>query len=159
MLGRHGSIVIPQNTPYAAEMRKHEAFPTEFGKGERPYVFREFPKRLYKATRLEQGGVGFEGFTVNDEEEQRNMQSRGYSLSQPLALEALEREQTEHGKLAAERNWEAKAGRLSEKATAEMRAAEEAHGARHLPEVPHTPIKRGGRPKGSKNKPKETVNT
>lgn len=147
MLGRHGSIVIPQNTPYAEEMRKHEAFPTEFGRGERPYVYREFPKRIYKAVRSESGGVGFEGFTVHDEHELRNMQSRGYSVTQADAMAALEREQTEHGKLAAERNWEAKHGRLSEGAIAEMRAAEAAHGARHLPEVPETPIKRRGRPK------------
>jgi hypothetical protein len=148
MLGRHGSIVIPQNTPYAAEMRKHEAEYTEFGKGERPFVYREFPKRLYKATRGERGPE-FEGFTVNDETEQRNMQSRGYALSQPLALDALSREHTEHGKLAAERNYEVKHGRISERAAAEVREAEDLHGARHLPEVPEKPRRRRG-----PNKPK-----
>ncbi len=149
MLGRHGSIIIPQNTPYASEMRKHEATYTEFGPGERPFVFREFPKRLYKATRGA-NGPEFEGFTVNDDHEQRNMQSRGFALSQPLALEALSREHTEHGKLAAERNFEVKNGRISEKAAAEVREAEDAHGARHLPEVPAKPIRRRRGP----NKPK-----
>lgn len=148
MLGRHGSIVIPQNTPYAEEMRKHEAFPTEFGRGERPYVYREFPKRLYKAVRSEtQAGLTYEGMTVHDEHEQRNLQSRGFCLSQTDALAALEREQTEHGKLAAERNWEIQHGRISERAGAEVRRAEAEYGARHLPEVPAQPVKRRGRPK------------
>lgn len=148
MLGRHGSIVIPQNTPYAEEMRKHEAYPTEFGPGKRPYVYREFPKRLYKAVRQEEAlGVVFEGFTVENEDEQRNLQSRGYSLSQQAALDALEQEQTEHGKLAAERNWEIAHGRISERAAGEVRAAEAAYGSMHLPEVPRTPVKRPGRPK------------
>ena len=120
MLGRHGSIVIPQNTPYAQEMRKHEAFPTEFGRGERPYVYREFPKRSYKAVRGERG-VTYEGFTVNDDTELQNMQSRGYFLTQELAQSALLKEHTEHGKLAAERNYEIKHGRISEKAAAEVR--------------------------------------
>jgi hypothetical protein len=147
MLGFHGSIVIPENTDYAKEMRKHEAQFTRFGPPGRPYTYAEWPRRIYKAVRLETGGIGYEGFTVENELEQANMQSRGYSLSQPLALEALEREQAEHGKLAAERNWEAKAGRLSEKAVSEMRSAEAEHGARHLPMVPETPIKKKrGRP-------------
>lgn len=145
MLGNHSSIVIPQNTPYAQEMRRHEAFHTSFGPPGRPYEYREFPKRVYRALK---GGASpeFEGFTVNNETEQRNMQSRGYSLTQADALTALEREHTEHGKLAAERNYEIAHGRLSEKAAAEVRAAEEAHGATHMPEVKETPIRKRGRP-------------
>lgn len=145
MLGRHGSIVIPQNTPYAEEMRKHEAYPTEFGPGKRPYVYREFPKRMYIArlrTKDEGAGVAYDGFTVHDDHEVANMRSRGYHLTQQEALAALEREHTEHGKLAAERNFEIKHGRISERAAEEVRAAEEAHGARHLPEVKETPIRR-----------------
>ena len=83
----------------------------------------------------------FDHTTVGDEDEQRNMQSRGYCLTQELALEALRDEHTEHGKLAAERNYEIAKGRISEKAAAEVRAAEEAHGAKHLPVVPETPIR------------------
>ena len=145
MLGNHPSIVMPQNTPYAQEMRRHEAQHTQFGPPGRPYVHQEFPKRVYKAVRGARG-VEFEGFTVNDEHEQRNLQSRGYSLSQPDALEALNHEHVEHGKLAAERNYEIKHGRISERAAAEVRAAEDAHGSTHLPEVPATPIRRRGRP-------------
>lgn len=141
MLGNHPSIVIPQGTPYAEEMRKHEALHTSYGAPGRPYTYREFPKRLYKATRGERG-VQFDGYTVQSEDEQRNMQSRGYYLSQTDAQSALEREQTEHGKLAAERNYEIATGRVSERAAAEIRQAEAEHGARHLPEVKETPIRK-----------------
>jgi len=152
MLGRHSSIVIPRGTPYAEEMRKHEAYPTEFGQGMRPYVYREFPKMLYKAVRATEGaGIVYEGFTVQNDDEQRNMQSRGYAVSQQDALDDLNREQTEHGKLAAERNFEIKHNRISEKAAAEVRAHEQEHGATHMPVVPHTPVKRRTR---GPNKPK-----
>lgn len=141
MLGLHPSIIIPQGTPYAEEMRKHEAFHTSFGAPGRPYVYREFPMRLYKAVSGARG-VEFEGFTVNDENEQRNMHSRGYCDSQAEAMAALEREQMEHGKLAAEREWEIQHGRISEKAAAEVREAEAEYGARHLPEVPAKPVRK-----------------
>ena len=133
-------VVFTPESNYAKEMVKHEAYPTRFGPGQRPFKHYEFPKMLYKATK---GGVlpEFDHTTVGDEDEQRNMQSRGYCLTQELALEALRDEHTEHGKLAAERNYEIAKGRISEKAAAEVRAAEEAHGAKHLPVVPETPIR------------------
>lgn len=148
MLGTHGSIVIPQNSPYAQEMRKHEAHHTQFGPPGRPYEYREFPKRVYRATRGEKG-IEWDGVTVNDEHEQRNMASRGYCATQADALTALDREHTEHGKLAAEREWEIQHGRVSPRAAAEVRAAEAEHGARHLPSVPETPVRRRGRPRTS----------
>lgn len=146
MLGNSSSIVIPEGTPYAEEMRKHEALYTRFGPPGRPYVYREFPKMLFK-------GRDGEHCTVNNEDEQRNMQSRGFCLTQELALEAADREHTEHGKLAAERNWEIAHGRVSEKAAAEVRQAEAEHGAKHLPSVPETPVRRRRGP----NKPKAVV--
>lgn len=151
MLGQHSSIVVTENSEYAREMRKHEALHTKYGSPGRPYVRQEFPKRLYQAVRGDKG-VTFDGFTVHTEDEQRNMQSRGWSVSQPEALEALNREHTEHGKLAAERNFEIKHGRISEKAASEVRAAEAEYGARHLPEVPAKPMRRRG-----PNKPKVSV--
>lgn len=141
MLGNHPSIVIPQNTPYAEEMRKHEAHHTVYGPPKRPYEYREFPKRVYKAVRGVTG-VEFEGHTVGDEHEQRNLQSRGFYLSQTEAMAALEKAQTEAGILAAERNYEIQHGRISERAAAEVRQAEVDHGARHLPEVPVKPIRK-----------------
>lgn len=155
MLGAHPSIVIPQNTAYAVEMRRHEATHTQFGAPGRPYEYREFPKRIYRAVRAEEGGVVYEGFTVNDEDEQRNMQSRGYALTQADAKAALEREQTEHGKLAAEREYFIQHGRVSPRAVEEVRAAEAEHGARHLPEVPEKPIRRRGRPAKAASVPVE----
>lgn len=143
MLGQHSSIVVTENTEYAREMRKHEAQHTKYGPPGRPYVRQEFPKRLYKAERSDKG-VTFEGFTVNNEDEQRNMQSRGWSLTQAEAQDALIRENTEHGKLAAERNFEIKHGRISERAAEEVRQAEAAHSG-HLPEVKEKPIARRGR--------------
>lgn len=140
MLGHHASIAIGQTSEYAKELCKHEALHTKYGPPGRPYVHAEFPKRLYKAVRGDKG-IEFEGFTVHNDDEQRNMQSRGYALSQPDALDALHREQTEHGKLAAERNYEIDRGRLSERAAAEVRAAEAAHSG-HLPEVPEKPIRK-----------------
>ncbi len=153
MLGLHPSIVIAQGSAYAQEMRKHEAHHTQFGAPGRPYVYAEFPKRLYRAVRLEKGGIDYEGFTVNDEHEQRNLQSRGYALTQAEALLDLEREQAEHGRLAAERNYEIQHGRVSDRAAREIRAAEETHGATHLPEVKAQPIRKRGRPAKSVSVP------
>ncbi len=158
MLGHHKAIAINEGSPYGEELRKHEAHYTKWGPPLRPYPFKpgeagyEFPKMLYRAVRAtdETGksrGISYEGFVVNNDTELTNMCSRGYSLSQSLALEALEREQLEHGTLAAERNYEIKHSRISEKAASEVRAAEAEHGARHLPMVPETPIKRRGRPR------------
>jgi hypothetical protein len=153
MLGHHKSIAVGASSEYAKELQKHEALHTQFGPPGRPYVYREFPKRLYRATRRETGnGIDYEGFTVNDEHEERNMQSRGFALSQSEALEALTREQTEHGKLAAERNFEIARGRISERAAKEVRAAEADHTG-HLPEVTAKPIRRRG-----PNKPKVGAN-
>jgi len=147
MLGHHPSIVIPQNSEYAKEMRRHEAQFTQHGPPGRPYVYQDFPKMFYKAVRAVKGGITFDQFTVQNDDEVRNMQSRGFSVTQALAIEALEREQAEHGALAAERNFEIQHGRISERAAAEVRVAEAEHGARHLPSVPETPVKRRGRPK------------
>lgn len=145
-------VVFAPETQYAKEMRKHEAWPTQFGPGERPYLFREFPKRLYKAERVQGKGIVItEAHTVNDDTEERNLQSRGFYFGQKAAIEAIEKEQLVHGTLAAEREWQIQHGRISDKATAEVRQAEEAHGSTHMPDVPEAPIKKRGRPK------KETV--
>ncbi len=155
MLGRHSSIIVPPGTGYAEEMCKWESGRTEFGVGQRPYVFRDYPKRIYRAFKGTEPGVTFEGHTVNDEVELANMQSRGFHPTQQLALDAFNREHTEHGKLAAERNYEIKHGRISDGAAAEVRAAEAAHGSRHLPMVPETPIVKR-RTRGP-NKPKVSI--
>jgi hypothetical protein len=149
MLGSHNAIDIPQSTEYAKEMRKWEATHTRFGPPGRPYVFSEFPKRMYKAERVEGKGIQVvDQQRASNPDEERNLLSRGFYEGQGAAFEAIEREQTEHGRLAAEREYAIQHGRLSEKAVEEVRTAEEAHGARHLPDLEVTPIRRGpGRPK------------
>jgi hypothetical protein len=147
MLGSHATIDLPQSTEYAKEMRKWEAVHTKWGAPGRPYAFHEFPKAMYRFKQEPgKGIVKDELHIVNNDEEQRNMESRGFHASQEAAMAAVEREHIEHGKLAAEREYEVRHGRLSEGAVREVRAAEEVHGARHLPEVPSTPIKKRGRP-------------
>ena len=143
MLGSHASIDIPQSTEYAKEMRKWESYPSKFGAPGRPYVFKAFSKALYRF-KWESGKdiVLDEMFFVQSEDEQRNMESRGFHATQELAVAAIEAEHTEHGKLAAERNYEIQHGRISEKAAAEVRAAEAEHGATHLPSVPVKPVRK-----------------
>lgn len=134
---------------YAKEMRRWESTHTRFGPPGRPYVFQEWPKMFYRAERVPGKGIEIaESRQVNDEQEARNLQSRGFHFGPEAAVQAIQDEQREHGVLAAEREYAIQHGQLSESATAEVRAAEQMHGARHLPDVPETPIKRrGGRPK------------
>jgi len=142
-------VVFTQESNYAKEMRKWEAHHTQFGAPQRPYEFREFPRMLYKADRDAKGAIVVaDNCIVGDEDEQRNMQSRGFYLTQQEALDAAEKlYHVEYGTLAAERNFEIERGRISERAAAEVRAAEAAHGASHLPMVPIAPKKRGRKPK------------
>lgn len=140
MLGTHPSIDLPQSTEYAKEMRRWEAYPTKFGPAGRPYAHREFPKRVYTAEADEKGSRRLVGATCPDERDLPNFLSRGFHPTQEAALEAWDRQHTEHGKLAAEINYEIAQGRVSARAAAEVQAARQAHGARHLPEVPETPI-------------------
>lgn len=146
MLGEHPSIEIPQSTEYAKEMRRWEALHTRYGPPGRPYQFVEYPKTLYKVAHVHGEGLKItEQSVVNDADQERNLNSRGfYPLAE--AGRRAEQEQTEHGRLAAEREWQIQHGRLSERATAEVRAAEAEHGATHLPDVPETPIRRRPKP-------------
>lgn len=138
MLGVHPSISLPPSTEYAKEMRKWESYPSQWGPAGRPYKFADFPKMLYKAV---QGGP-MDTQIVNSEDEQRREEAKGFAASQERALELLGRDHLESATLAAERNFEIEKGRISPKAAQEVRAAEEEHGARHLPEVKETPIRK-----------------
>ena len=142
MLGEHDSIVVPPGSAYAKEMCKWESQHTKYGPPGRPFVQQDYPKMLYICERVSGKGIQIkERFTVGNETEEQNMRSRGYySLGEAEAR--LNAEHLEHGTLAAEREWQIQHGRLGEKAIAEVRAAEAEHGARHLPDVPETPIQR-----------------
>lgn len=146
MLGEHDAIQISQASEYAKEMRKWEAHHTKYGPRGRPYVFREYPKLLYKCEHVAGQGIQvIDKYQVNDSDQERNLNSRGfYELKK--AYEQAEKQQTEFGTLAAERNFEIARGRISAKAAAEVRAAEAEHGSRHLPEVTEKP-RRGRRKK------------
>lgn len=146
MLGVHKAISLPQSTEYAKEMAKWEAHHTQWGPPGRPYQFHEYPKRMCRAEYVP--GEGFkvvEGFNANTRDEELNFLSRGFGVGHAGAIEIAERAHTEAGRLAAEREFAIQHGRHSERAVAEVRAAEAEYGARHLPEVPETPIKRRGR--------------
>lgn len=133
---------------YAKEMRKWETNHTRFGPPGRTFTYEEFPKRLYKAEHVSGKGIAIvDAQTANDAHEERNLQSRGFHFGPDVAVQAIRDEQTEHGKLAAERNFDIAHGRLSPKAAAEVATAEGDYGAKHLPMVPETPIKKRGRPK------------
>ena len=142
-------LLLGPETEYAKEMRKWESFPTQYGPPGRTYRFQEFPKRLYRAEhQVGKGIVIADAQTAADEHEERNLLSRGFVFGQDKAIEAAERQQTDYGKLAAEREWEIQHNRLSERAVSEVRAAEADYGTRHLPAVPEQPIRRkAGRPK------------
>jgi hypothetical protein len=147
MLGVHDSIEVGQSTEYAKEMRKWEAHHSKWGAPGRPFKFEEFPQQMYKARRGEKGIEVEETRQAMNADEQRNLESRGFYVGPKAAFDAVEKEQQVHGELAAEREYAIRHGRLSENAAAEVRQAEAAHGAKHLPDVPHTPVKRHRRTK------------
>lgn len=133
-------VVHAPETAYAKEMRKWEGQHSAYGAPGRPYQFQEFPKRLYRAERTAKGRIEIvEGFTANTPDEERNLQSRGFHFGQDAAIAAWERVERSHAELAAERAY-AVTHTLSARAGAEVAAAEAAHGARHLPDIPETPV-------------------
>jgi hypothetical protein len=147
VLGVHKTISLPQSTPYSQEMAKWEAHPSQWGPAGRPYQFSEFPKRLYKCEYEPGKGIHkSEEIEVLDETQEQNMRSRGFA-SLAEAYKAVEAEHTEHGKLAANLEYQIQTGKVSEKAAAEVAVAREAYGTRHMPDVPRTPIKRHRRTK------------
>ena len=150
MLGEHPSIDIPQSTEYAKEMRKWEAHHSRFGAPGRPYVYREYPKMLHRCERVNGKIEPVDQYIVNTEDEERNLNSRGFYPLQE-AYDRIAREQTEHGILSAEREYAIQHGKHSEGAIREIRAAEAEAGSVHLPNIPETPIpahrKRGRKPK------------
>jgi len=139
-------VVWTPESEHAKEMRRWEAHHTQYGPPGRPHEYRPYPAAMYKAERLADGTRRILPMqTAKDEQEQRNFESRGYVAGGPqAALDECDRIHIrEAGKLAAEREFSKR--RMSAKARAEADAAEAAHGARHLPDVPETPIKRRGR--------------
>ena len=134
----HGS-----QSNYAKEMRRWNAYPSEFGPAGKPYVFQEFPKMVYRAERVDGQIKIVETRQVHSDDGESIERGKGFRASQQEALDLIGKEQTEHGRLAAEREWEIQHGRLSEKAVEEVRAVEAEAGAVHVPVIPEGPKKRG----------------
>ena len=79
-------VIHTPDTPYAKEMSRHEAIHTKYGAPQRPYEYREFPTRMYRAVRDPKSGAPvLEGETANDEHEVRNFESRGFVRGGQLA--------------------------------------------------------------------------
>lgn len=139
-------VVHTPESNYAKEMRRHEAYHTQFGPPGRPYAYRDYPTRMYKAERLPSGDRTFEAQTAEDEHQRRNLESRGFVVGgQQAALDALTAVELEHAKLAAEINYDVRHG-MGDRARAEVDQAQESAGAKHLPMIPEVPIKKRGRP-------------
>ena len=89
--------------------------------------------------------------TVKNEAEMARALETGWRFSPQEALDKLESDDNNKGNLTAERH--AADARMSEKAQREADAIDHTT-LKQIPSIPEQPIRRGGRPKGSKNKPK-----
>jgi hypothetical protein len=140
-------VMYSPDSDYAKERRRWETTHTEFGPpGASIGNHKEFPLMVYRAKRKPAGGPPeIEHFIVNDEQEQRNMLSRGYVQGPDKAIEALEQQERGLATAAAERAYTDQ--RMSPRAQAEAEAVDEST-IQHVGSVPETPIRRGpGRPR------------
>lgn len=146
-----GVLHSPESA-FAREMASHNAHHSEYGAPGRPYEYRPFPTRMYRAWRNPNGGKIEikDAETAEDDTMRRNLESRGFVWGgQQAAVEAWEQREREEATAAAERNYDVAHGKHSERAQQEIAAAESAAGAKHLGEVPETPIR--PRPRTSTN--------
>lgn len=136
------AVLHSPESNYSREIVKWEAQRSEHGVGLRPYIYREYPTMMYLAG-PPSGGIGaitiVEEVEVGSENEAEPYRQRGFRAKPLEALDAYEAQQLEFARLAAEQNYDVK-NRLSEKAGAEVIAAQQAHSG-HLPSVPVTGIK------------------
>lgn len=137
------NILRDPKSPEARERTKYEATYTEFGPGQRPYVFKPYPMMLHKAGRPS-GGMGaaviIETQEVGSEREADSYRSQGFRPTPLEAIDAWDRQQFEFAELAAGRNYDVAHGKHSERAQTEIAQAE-AEATDHLPSMPVTPIK------------------
>ena len=132
------AVVHAPESTFSKEMAKWETTFTQYGPPGRQYTFQEYPSRLYKAVRNPDGSRTFEGVTVNDADEQRNFESRGFVAGgQQAALDALAEQEQEVAVLAANRNYNDR--NMSERAQAEAAEVIASAGARHVAEIPEKP--------------------
>lgn len=147
------SVLIAPDTPYGKELWKWEhtqgeTHPSDPSiRGMRPATRQAYPAMLYKA--LQKNPWKLDSVTVKDEREQADMERQGYVGGGPqAAADAYDSHQQAMALAAAHRNYEDR--NMSAAAKAESNAVEEAS-ARHVGEIPRTPIpahrKRGRKPK------------
>ena len=136
------SVIYPPESEYAKESVKWEAQGSPMGPGLRPYQFRPYPMMMHKAGRPENGmgpHVIVDKMIVDSELGEEAARHQGFRPTPLDAIKALDEQNLEFAKLAAEINYEVK-NKLSEKAGAEVTAAQAAHHG-HMPVMPETPIK------------------
>jgi hypothetical protein len=120
----------------------------ELGQWNKPYVYREFPKMLYRGTDGP-GRVEVEQRVVSTETEEAEARAAGWCVSPTLAKDLALELQAAVGTAAAERA--AQDRRMSAPAQAEAAVADTAAGAKHLGAIPEQPR----RPRPSRAKKKE----
>lgn len=136
------AILHSPDSEYSKEARRWEGQHTVHGQPGRPYQYYEYPTRMYKAGRKPDGKIAIlEAETAQNEHEREALERRGFTYGgQGKAIEAWDAQEATFAQLAAEGNFTER--RMSEKAQAEATAAKQAAGARHLPEIPATPIRK-----------------
>lgn len=176
-----GGIVKIPGSKLAKEHMKFEQFPSDWGANPgNPYQFREFPMMVYRAQKVNgvpmvtlpdprrydfptrdeyknafdrQANFGRENQKiVKSPEELSRAMEEGWRPTPGEAIQLVHDRDGEVSRATAEREYHDR--NLSEVAQREIRAAKNAVGNEHLPEIPEKPVRRRGRPKGSKNKPK-----
>jgi len=169
------SLIINPHSDYGKELRKWEQHRTELvPRGTNPgnpYVYRPYPKMLYRAQRQQNGQyacmapaphpydferselhqqavLAWESFNrscvriVKDEGDERIVKGQGWAESPELAMEQYEKEQQAIGNAAAEAAYAAQ--RMSERARAELAEAD-ASTHQHVTDVTGVAKARRGR--------------
>jgi len=168
---REGGVVPVPGSNLAKEMSKFEQFPSKWTHGTagpgNPYVYRPFPKMLYRAERvdgqikcgaappdpyaqwrdhreLERAQEAAERFTekcqriVRDEVEMSRAFEDGWRNSPQEAIDFVKGRDRAVSDATAHREFEDR--NMSDAAKAEIRAAKDAVGGEHVPEVPRAPV-------------------
>lgn len=114
-------------TDYAKEMNRWN----------QPYVYREFPKMLFRGATTTAGRVTVEQRIVATDGEQEQAGRDGWRSNPQVAQDEETRRQEAIGTAAAERAYTDR--QLSGRAQAEAAAADQAAGAKHLGEIKERP--------------------
>ena len=134
------ALLWTEASAYARERRKWEATHTQYGPGERPFEFKEYPLMVYKAVRPSSGGPPrLEHEIAADANREAYWLSRGYVRGPDKAVEALEAQERSIAELAANRAYNDK--RMSARAQEEAAKVDEST-IQHLGEIPAQPIRK-----------------